>query len=75
MIKDKDFVIDMLKADIKQILEEDPKDMDGLAGRKEKEIAKLMDAKTNNIDLCPICKDGQKCCDIIGHAKGWTVKK
>jgi len=25
-------------------------------------------------DLCPICKDGQKCSDILGHAGRWNVK-
>jgi len=24
--------------------------------------------------LCPICKDGQNCADLISHAKEWNTK-
>ena len=28
----------------------------------------------NDLPLCPICKDGQKCDDVISHSKEWNTK-
>ncbi len=33
----------------------------------------MITTNTTKLDLCPICKNGQTCDDLIGHAKNWST--